>query len=171
LRLFLDDNHVISQEEFVVVSIVRWNPVREMAAMQNAIDRMFEESWRSVRPTVAGNALPLDVYETDSAYTVYTALPGVTPDQISVSLHDDVLTISGEVAQPVISEDANARVLLYERSYGKFTRSIRLTQPIDQEHIEAAYENGVLTLTLPKAPEAQPKLIPVKTNGHAASQN
>jgi HSP20 family protein len=154
-----------------MANVVRWNPIREMAAMQSAIDRMFEDSWRAVRPTVAGNALALDVYETDTGYTVYTALPGVNPDQINVSLHDDVLTISGEVAQPAVSEDANARVLLFERSYGKFSRSIRLNQPVDGDHIEAAYENGVLTLTLPKAPQAQPKLIPVKTNGTKAIEN
>ena len=154
-----------------MASVVRWNPVRDMAAMQSALDRMFEENWRTVRPTPAGNVLALDVYETPTAYSVYTVLPGVNPDDISVSLHDDVLTISGEIPQPAHSEDENSRVLLAERHYGKFSRSIRLSQPIDADHIEAAYDNGVLALTLPIAPEAQPKLIPVKVNGAQASKN
>lgn len=148
-------------------TIVRWNPIREMAAMQTAMDRLFEDTWRTVRPVAAGSGLVLDVYETDSKYIIYTAIPGVEPGQISVSLDDDVLTISGEVAQPAFGENENARVLLYERTYGKFTRSVRLGVPVDGDKIEAAYENGVLKLTVPKAPQAQPKVIPVHvSNGN-----
>lgn len=154
-----------------MTSLIRWNPVREMAAMQSAMDRLFDETWRSIRPTVAGNALALDVYETDQAYTVHTALPGVNPENINVSFQDDVLTISGEVEQPKFAEENNARVLLFERTYGKFSRSIRLAQSVDADKVEATYENGVLTLTLPKTPEAQPRLIPIKTNGTKASAN
>lgn len=146
-----------------MTTIVRWNPVRDMAAMQNAFDRLFEDN-RRVGRSVATNALALDVYENDQTYTVYTVLPGVNPEAINVSLDDDVLTISGEVAQPVFDEKDNTRKLLLERNYGKFTRSIRLAQPIDSEKVEAAYENGVLKLTLPKTPAAQPKQIPVKFN-------
>lgn len=141
-------------------TIIRWNPLREMAAMQNALDRIFEDTWRSARPIFAGNGLSLDVYEADNAYTVVTSLPGLTADQIQVSMHDGVLTISGELPQGTVPE--NARVLLQERAFGKFTRSITLPQTVDVEHIEAAFENGVLTLTLPKVPEVQPKLIPVR---------
>ena len=144
-----------------MTTIVRWNPIREMAAMQSAMDRLFEESWRG-RTAVAGNALALDVHETDQAYTVQTSLPGVEADKINISFQDDVLTIGGEVEQTKTTEDQNTRVLLSERSYGKFSRSIRLAQAIDADKVEANYENGVLTLTLPKAPEVQPKLIPIK---------
>lgn len=154
-----------------MTALIRWNPVREMAAMQSAMDRLFDETWRAARPVNAGNALALDVYETDAEYVVHTALPGVNADQINISFQDDVLTISGEVEQPAFNEDQHARVLLSERSYGKFSRSIRLAQAIDADKVEAAYENGVLTLTLPKAPEAQPRLIPVRTNGVKASAN
>lgn len=142
-------------------TIIRWNPIREMAVMQNAIDRMFENSWRGANPETK-NTLPVDVYETDQAYVVTTALPGVNPDQINVSLDDDVLTISGEVTKPAFSEQENVRALRFERGYGKFSRSLRFSQLIDSENIEAAYENGVLKLTLPKAPQAQPRVIPVK---------
>jgi HSP20 family protein len=152
-------------------TIVRWTPIREMASMQSVMDRFFDETWRGTRPAFAGNALALDVHETDQAYTVQTALPGVNPEQINISFQDDVLTISGEVEQSKSSEDKNTRVLLSERSYGKYSRSIRLSQPIEADKIEANFENGVLTLTLPKAPEAQPRLIPVKTNGAKASAN
>ncbi|MBZ0286005.1 MAG: Hsp20/alpha crystallin family protein [Anaerolineae bacterium] len=152
-----------------MTTIVRWNPIREMAAMQSAMDRLFEQSWRGAQPTVAGNALALDVYENDQAYLVHTSLPGVNADQINISFQDDVLTISGEVEQANVEQ--NTRVLLSERSYGKFSRSIRLAQAIDADKVEATYENGVLSLTLPKAPEAQPRMIPVKTNGVKTSAN
>lgn len=154
-----------------MTTIVRWNPIREMAAMQSAMDRLFEENWRGARPSVAGNALALDVHENDQAYVVHTSLPGVDADKINISFKDDVLTISGEVEQVKTSEDQNTRVLLSERSYGKFSRSIRLAQAVDADKVEATYENGVLTLTLPKTPEAQPRQIPVKTNGVKASAN
>ena len=154
-----------------MTTIVRWNPIREMAAMQSAVDRLFEETWRGSRPSLAGNALALDVHENDQAYVVHTSLPGVEADKINISFQDDVLTISGEVEQVKTNEDQNMRVLLSERSYGKFSRSIRLAQAIDADKVEANYENGVLTLTLPKTPEAQPRQIPVKTNGVKASVN
>lgn len=147
-----------------MTTIIRWNPIREMAAMQSAMDRLFENTWRGVQPTVAGNMLPLDVYESDSAYTVSTTLPGLSIDQIQITLHENTLSISGEVAQP---EADNGRALVQERVYGKFSRSVNLPQPVDAEAVEATYENGVLTLSLPKTPNAQPRLIPVKTaNGH-----
>jgi HSP20 family protein len=145
-------------------TIVRWNPLREMATMQTVMDHLFEDTWRSVRPAVAGSGLALDVYESDAKYTIFTAIPGVEPGQISVSLDDDVLTISGEVAQPVFAENENARALLFERTYGKFARSVRLGVPVDSDNIEAAYENGVLKLSVPKAPQAQPKLIPIRVS-------
>lgn len=149
-----------------MTTIVRWNPVREMAAMQSAMDRLFEDTWRAARPTVAGNNLALDVYETDAAYVVFTAIPGITPENINVSMEDDVLTISGEVPQPAFGDKDNARSLVLERSYGKFSRSVRVNAPVDADKVEAAYENGLLKLILPKTPQAQPRQIPVRVSGN-----
>lgn len=148
-------------------TIVRWNPFREMAAMQSAMDRLFDETWRGVRPTAAGNTLALDVFETDQAYVLFTTLPGVNPEDIHVSMEDDVLTITGEVPQPTFDDKDNARTLMLERSFGKFTRSVRVGMPVDGDKIEAAYENGILKLTLPKTPQAQPKVIPVRVGAKA----
>jgi HSP20 family protein len=148
-------------------TIIRWNPVREIAAMQNAMDRLFEDAWRGARPapTAGTNPLELDVYEGDTAYTVITALPGLAPEDITVNFHDGVLTISGEIERAV---QDNARGLLLERTYGKFSRSVRLGQEIDGDKVEAEYDNGVLKLTLPKAEKALPKQIPVRVS---ASKN
>ncbi|MBZ0275641.1 MAG: Hsp20/alpha crystallin family protein [Anaerolineae bacterium] len=146
-------------------TIIRWNPFREMAAMQSAFDRVFEDNWRSLRPVWenanAGSfALALDVHEQDNGYTVTAELPGIPSENINVKLHDGILTISAEQTVENKQEE-QGRVLLQERRYGKFSRSVRLPQPINTEQVEASYDNGVLTLTLPKAAEAQPRMIPV----------
>jgi HSP20 family protein len=130
-----------------------------MVAMQGALDRLFDDNWRGVRRD--SGSLALDVHETDQAYLVSAAVPGVSADALNISLHDGVLTISGEVPQ---FAQENSRALMLERAYGKFQRGIRLPQTVDVNAVEALVENGVLTLTLPKTPEAQPRVIPVKTN-------
>jgi HSP20 family protein len=147
-----------------MTTIVRWNPLREMVAMQSALDRVFDETWRGIRNGGDVGTLALDVHETDSAYVVSAIVPGVSADAINISLHDGVMTIAGEIPQATSETTENRRAILLERTYGKFQRSIRLPQPVDTNRIEAVVENGVLTLTLPKTPEAQPRVIPVKTS-------
>ncbi len=149
-----------------MTTVVRWNPLREMASMQGTLDRLFDETWRTARTADTGS-LALDVHETDQAYLVYAALPGVNADAVNISLHDGVLTISGEVEQ---FTPENSRALMLERGYGKFQRSIRLPQAVNINAVEATIENGVLSLTLPKTAEAQPRVIHVKTaNGNPAN--
>ncbi len=150
-----------------MTTVVRWNPMREMAAMQGAFDRLFEENRRNGRGAVNTGSLALDVHETDQAYVIHAVVPGISADAVNISLHDDVLTISGEVPQFTLE---NSRALLLERNHGKFQRNIRLPQTVDVNAVEAQIENGVLTLTLPKSPEAQPRVIPVKA-GSSFSNN
>jgi HSP20 family protein len=151
-----------------MTTIVRWNPFREMASMQSALDRLFDESWRTTWPTSIGNTLAFDVYETDEAYTAIVTLPGLSADQINVRMHEGALIISAELPQPVVPE--NARPLLQERTFGQFSRTINLPQPVDADQVEATYEDGVLTLHVPKIPQSQPKQISVKSNGNSQKQ-
>lgn len=151
------------------MAMMRWNPMREVLAMQRMMDRLIDETWGGVRTAdaeVSAATLALDVHETANGYVVAASLPGVKADDIQITYHDGVLTVAGDVPQfrPAGDEKDN-RVLMTERAWGKFSRSIRLPQPIQADAIEAAYENGVLTLTLPKSPEAQPRMIPVRTGG------
>jgi HSP20 family protein len=144
-------------------NLIRWNPFREMAAMQSAMDRLFDDAWRGWPTTLSGanlNSLAFDVHETDSGYTVTTALPGVKPENINVKMQDGVLTVNAEIPQPEAAE--NTRPLMQERLWGHFSRSISLPHSVNGDQVEATYEDGILTLTLPKAPEAQPKLIAIK---------
>ena len=142
--------------------IRRWNPVREMVEMQRAMDRFFDETWRNGNGEDFASSLALDVTENDNAYAITANLPGMNPDDIEVTFHDGVLTISGETKRE--EEREGDRALVRERSYGKFTRSLRLPQPVDADAIDSSYDNGVLTLTLPKSAEAQPRRISVKSN-------
>lgn len=145
--------------------IVRWNPVREMAVMQNTMDRLFNDTFQTWSRTQQSLNMPLDVFETDNGYVIAAALPGTDASNINVSVHDGVLSITGEVA-PFTPEGENVRALVNERVSGKFSRALRLPQPVDASNIEAVFENGVLTLNVPKTPEAQPRMIPVRSGGN-----
>lgn len=159
-------------------NITRWNPFREINAMQSFMDRLLEETARPMRSLAESyeglnGALALDVDEAETGYTVTTSLPGVSAEDIKVSLHDDLLTIEAEIPAKNTEENGGKdgrKVLMQERVWGKFSRSIRLPQAVKPEGVEAAYDNGVLTLTLPKAEHVLPRSIPVKSlsgNGSA----
>lgn len=143
--------------------INRWNPMSEMVAMHRTIDSMFDEAWR---PLYDHN-LAMDIDETQTAYTVTAAIPGIEPENINIQMHDRVLTIRGEIRrerEETEGDDANKRVIMRERRYGHFSRSVRLAQPVAAESVEATYENGILKLVLPKTDDAQPHRIPINVS-------
>ncbi len=148
--------------------ITRWNPFREMANMQSAFDRFFDD-WRPLsndwRPlfgeNFGANALAIDAHEDDKQYTVSTELPGVKPENISVRQDGEYLLIEANIPEET-TEKEDKRWLVRERRSGQFSRRIRLPQTVDFDKAEANYSDGVLTLTLPKAESAQPRQIPVK---------
>ncbi len=150
-------------------TIIRWNPFREIAAMQSMMDRFFDDAWRNFGASAGVNMLALDVSETDEAYYIHASVPGLKPEQININLQDGILTINAELPQPETTD--GTRWVMQERVYGKFSRSLTLPQAVDSEKVEAAYDNGVLTLTLPKLPSAQPRQIPIKTANLLKSTN
>lgn len=103
--------------------------------------------------------LALDVKENDEAYIVTTNLPGVSLDDISVNIHDNVLTVNADIN--ATEYDENTRVLMQERRTGKFSRNLRFPMAVDGNGIEASFDNGVLNIVIPKAEEAKPRQIPV----------
>ncbi len=142
----------------------RWDPFREMAELRATMDRLLNET-RNL-PMMASEEtiwmLPLDVSETEDAYIVKASIPGVNPDDIDITLTDNVLTIKAEIKEE--KEVEEAKYHLRERRFGTFSRSITLPTAVDADKVEAVYENGVLTLTIPKAEEVKPRRIEVNTH-------
>lgn len=107
-----------------------------------------------------------DVMETKDEIQVLTELPGMRPEDVEVSLEDNVLTISGEKTQERREEDRESRWHLSERRYGRFSRSFVLPREVEQDRIEARFENGVLHVSIPKSERVKPRRIEVQgTNG------
>ena len=105
----------------------------------------------------------LDVAERGDAYLVHAELPGVSPDQVDVRFEQNVLTIRGtKPASFDVSNDGEVRVFAAERVHGTFERSIRLPEFVDADRIDANFDNGLLTVTVPKAQTAQPRKIQIR---------
>ncbi|MEZ4589602.1 MAG: Hsp20/alpha crystallin family protein [Chloroflexota bacterium] len=144
-------------------TMIRWNPFGEMARMRNEIDRLFEDAFNAPvgkweRGSVWG--FPLDVTENDDTFTVKAAVPGMNPDDLEITISDNVLTIKGETQDEEVRDDE--KVHLRERRFGSFMRSISLPTPVESDNVEANMDNGVLTLQIPKAEAVKPKRIAVK---------
>jgi len=103
----------------------------------------------------------IDVSENEGAYLVKAELPGVAREDLNVTINDGVLTINAERKEEK-KDEKDGRVIRQERYYGKFVRSLRLGSDIDEGRIEAEYENGVLSLSLPKTAEVKPRKVDVK---------
>lgn len=145
------------------MSITNLNPWREVRTLREAMDELFEESF--VRPgqqrleqQQRRFRLPLDVYVTPEEIVIVASLPGLTADEVDITIDGDRLTIQGELRPPL----ENVDYLFQERAYGPFSRTLALNVPINAGQAEAVFENGVLTLTLPKAEESKPRSIEVK---------
>jgi HSP20 family protein len=127
--------------------------------MDRLFDRFFESPWAEL-PALGEWTPAIDLTEGKDAITVKAELPGVDPKDIAVSLEGDLLTIKGEKEQK--KEEKDERQHRIERSWGSFMRSIRLPAAVDGSKVTAAFKNGVVTVTLPKAPGAKGTTIPVK---------
>jgi len=103
---------------------------------------------------------PVDILEQADGIRIIAEIPGVTPPDVKISVEDNVLTLQG--AKQQVAEEQTERVHRYERAYGAFERSFTLPATVDTSNIKAAYENGVLTITMPKVERAKPRQIQVE---------
>ena len=148
--------------------VARWEPLRDFVTLREAMDRLVEDSfvppsWNALarRPGQNGDAtwrLPLDVYTTDEEITIIASVPGIKPENVEILFENDVLTIKGELPAPLENVDYAMR----ERRYGKFSRTLTFNVPVEAEKIEATFENGLLTVIVPKADAVKPKTIKVQ---------
>jgi len=153
------------QEVDGMANMVRWDPAREMVSLREAMDRLFEESF--LRPGfIGGNdsasmLMPLDMYETENEVVVKAAIPGVKPEDIDVTVTGDLLSIKGEFKSETEDNDGKRNYHRQERRYGSFSRQVALPTNVKAEACEANFENGVLTLKLPKAEEAKVRKVQI----------
>ncbi len=148
--------------------LTRWEPFKEMMSLREAMNRLFEDSF--IRPGASwlsafdadAFGLPVDVVEKKDEIVVKASVPGLKPEDLDVSVTGDVLTIRGETKSEEKIEEGT--YLRQERRFGKFERSLQLPTLVVADKAEAKFEHGVLTLRLPKAEEARPRTIKVKTN-------
>lgn len=140
-----------------------------LATLRRDINEVFETFWQRAEHGWNGRTAPIglfgpsmDVAETEKNVRIEVELPGMSEDDIDISLSGDAMTIRGE--KKVEQEETRKGVYMSERSYGSFYRTIPLPPGVDGERAEASFKRGVLTVTLPKSPEAQSRLkrIPVK---------
>lgn len=134
-------------------------PFREL---QREIDRIFEDFFTPVtrRGTFYSYLPDTDVYETDDSVVVEVEVPGMDKKDFEVKVEDGILRITGE--KKLEREKENRNYKMVERCYGKFQRTLALPDYVDPEKIKAKYENGVLTISLPKREEKKAKVVDVK---------
>ena len=139
------------------MTLVRWNPGRELASMEiDRLNRMFEDFYTNGRAW----APAVDIYETaDREYVIKADLPDMRREDIGVTFENNVLTLKGErKLEQEVKRESFQRI---ERRHGTFTRSFTLPATVDGNQISAAYKDGVLTVRIPQREEAKPKQIEV----------
>ena len=141
-----------------------WDPFRDIADFRCSIDRVvgrgFGRPFRLVNWDAVTELFPVDVYETDDEVTVKASLPGVQPDDVEISVTGNKLTIKGKSSEE--SEETGSTYHRQELRRGAFYRALRLPSRVDADQADATFENGVLSLRLPKAADVRPKVIEVK---------
>ena len=147
------------------MTLVRWDPFRELEDVSNRLNRMFSHR---ASPTSNGKETMIvadwtpsvDISETEGEYQIKAEIPDVKKEDVKVTLEDGVLTIQGERKHE--KEEKGKRFHRIERSYGSFVRTFSLPDVIDEEKVKADFKDGVLNLHLPKSEKAKPKAIEVK---------
>lgn len=141
-----------------------WDPFASLADLREEMNRLFDSSLRRFRlgDFEGAFAPPIDVVEEKDNYLVRAELPGISKDDVKVTLQDNLLTIKGEKKHEAETKDAN--YYHKERVYGSFSRTIQLPAGVDAKRIDARFKDGVLHVKLPKTEEAKPKQIEVKVS-------
>ena len=146
------------------MTITRWAPLRDLVTIRDAMDKAFEETF--LPPKAFGTedawAMPVDLFETPEHFTLKTMLPGIPAEKVDIEATTAQVTIKGEHKEDAkVTEGARVRE---ELRYGKYERTVVLPAEIDPDKVEAVYENGLLTLMLPKAEVVKPKTVKIKTS-------
>jgi HSP20 family protein len=142
-------------------NLIRWEPAREMMTPREAMDRLFDDAFTRPLSLRDGWSAPaIDMFQTDDEIVVKAALPGLKPDEVQINITGEVLHIKGEMKHE--EEKQEKAWHIREQRWGAFERSVALPTDVVADKAKAEFENGVLTITLPKAEEVKPKTINIK---------
>jgi HSP20 family protein len=145
------------------VTIVRWEPFRELSSLQTEMNRLFNAAFEGGES--AGGARrwtpAMDLLETDEQFVLRADLPGMDESDVNIELEDNVLTISGE--RKTEHQDKREGFYRMERAYGSFSRSLTLPKGIDAEAVSAEFDRGVLEVRVPKPEQRKPRRISIGT--------
>ena len=144
-----------------MTTLNRYDPLRNVASLNDEVERLFRQTLgeRAGASPVGAFTPALDVEEDEDGFTLHVELPGVEPEHVELSLEENVLTISGERRFYDDREaDGFRRV---ERHFGRFHRAVRLPDRVDADRVRATYDDGMLTIVVPKAEEAKPRRIAI----------
>lgn len=142
------------------MTLVRWQPFSDVPAFHDDVNQLFDELWRRSRGGEARAWYPaVDLLEAENEFKLVAELPGMTKDSVKITLNDNVVTLRGEKKSE--SESQKGSWHHVERVFGSFERSFQLTAPVDRAGVKARFDNGVLTVTLPKSEESRPREISI----------
>ena len=143
------------------MTIQRWDPFADFRRADDILNRFFSGAARGAAASAERWDFPMDVLQDGDDLIVRASLPGVSPDEIGVTIEDGLLTIEGEAASE--SEKGGGEYLLRERRFGRFHRALRLPGSVDADKASPRYENGVLTISLPKREEKKARRLEIKS--------
>ncbi len=144
------------------MTLTRMNPFSEFDRLSEMLDRVVGAP-SQYGAANGGSVLPMDIMEKEGSLVIQTAMPGINPDEIDISIEGDVLSIKGEHRQE--EELKEAKIYRREVVRGEMTRSVRLPENLDLEKVEADFNNGMVTITIPRSVEEKPKAIKVPVKG------
>jgi HSP20 family protein len=149
------------------MTIVRWEPLRELGSLQNEMNRLFNTVFDTPSPSNGGTLrrwMPaMDLVETDDHFVLRADLPGMSEDDIKLEFEDGTLTVAGE--RKAEHESKNEGYYRVERAFGSFSRSLTLPKGIDPEAVTARFDRGVLEVSIPKPEERKPRRIEIAGSG------
>lgn len=155
------------------MAVVRWDPFREVASLQNRMNSLFQDFSRQqggeADLLTAGFVPPVDVYEDEHKIVLKLEVPGIQESDLDIRMENNTLTVRGE--RKFDHEEKEENFHRIERRYGSFYRAFTLPSTVDSENVQARYENGVLRLELLRKAESKPKQIKVNIGSNAANAN
>lgn len=154
------------------MALVRWEPLREVATLQNEMNRLFGSFFDTpstgTNGTTARRWIPaMDLVETDDHFVLRADLPGLGEDDVKLEVEDRVLTVSGE--RKAEHEDKGEGYYRLERAAGAFSRTLTLPEGVDADAIQASFDKGVLEVRIPKPEERKPRRVAIQVGDRPAA--